>query len=135
MIVASTDLITHFFLRGESTELAESVLMKDENWAVPILWRSDFRNVLSTLIRSKKLKLENAIKTTKLAENYFIESEYAVSSHKVFEVASRFNLSTYDASYVALAEELDIWLVTNNKNILSTASDVALTMNEFLLSA
>ena len=51
MIVADTNLIVYLFITGDQTPLAQKVLEKDPNWIVPVLWQSEFRNVLAAYIR------------------------------------------------------------------------------------
>ncbi len=47
MIVVDTNVVGYLFLSSEKSVLAERALEKDNEWATPILWRSEFRNVLS----------------------------------------------------------------------------------------
>lgn len=49
MIVADTNLIAYLWISGEKSELADQVFQKDPSWIAPVLWRSEFRNVLSML--------------------------------------------------------------------------------------
>ena len=45
---------------GKYTISAEQVLGADLHWVAPRLWRSEFRNVLSTYVRSNLLELADA---------------------------------------------------------------------------
>ena len=47
MIVVDTNVIGYLFLSSDQSVLAERALQKDNEWAAPILWRSEFRNVLT----------------------------------------------------------------------------------------
>jgi predicted nucleic acid-binding protein len=46
MIVVDTNIISYFYLPTEKTTEVERLLIQNPEWAVPILWRSEFRNVL-----------------------------------------------------------------------------------------
>lgn len=133
MIVADTNLIAYLFIPGEFSKLAEHILIKDKDWSVPILWRSEFRNVLSIYLRADKISLQEVYQTMKMAEEYFCESEYAVTSEKVLDTVSQTNLSAYDAEYVSLAKELNVNLITNDKKILEQAKGVAVSMKDFVV--
>ena len=53
MIVVDTNIIAYLFLEGEFTSQAESLFHKETNWAAPVLWRSEFRNVLAHYLRKE----------------------------------------------------------------------------------
>jgi len=57
MIVVDTDLITYLFVEADRTAEAEAVLKRDPIWVAPVLWRSEFRNTLATLVRRNALTL------------------------------------------------------------------------------
>lgn len=46
MVVAS-NVLAYLYLPGEFTSAAEALLEKDADWAAPMLWRSEFRNILA----------------------------------------------------------------------------------------
>ena len=58
MIVADTNLLIYLYIQGQRTAESEAVLQRDPSWAVPLLWRSEFRNVLIGLVRRDVLSLE-----------------------------------------------------------------------------
>ena len=47
MIVADTILIACLAMPSPYTEAAERVMVRESEWVAPILWRSEFRNVLA----------------------------------------------------------------------------------------
>ena len=54
MIVVDTNVIGYLFLSSDQSVLAERALQKDNVWAAPILWRSEFRSILTLYKRKKK---------------------------------------------------------------------------------
>ena len=53
MIVLDTNVISYFYLTSEYSALAEQLFLKNSSWAAPLLWRSEFRNVLSFYLRKE----------------------------------------------------------------------------------
>jgi predicted nucleic acid-binding protein len=51
VIVVDTNLLVYLWVHGERTLIAEAVLGRDAAWAAPVLWRSEFRNVVVNLVR------------------------------------------------------------------------------------
>ena len=57
MIVADTNLIASLWVPNSMDKLAYSVLLKDPNWIAPVLWKSEFRNVLALYLRKNIMDL------------------------------------------------------------------------------
>ena len=51
MIVVDTNIVHYCWVRGQNTELAQAVRRRDPDWHVPVLWRSELRNVLTAYLR------------------------------------------------------------------------------------
>ena len=45
MIVVDTKVLAYLYLPGEHTAIAETLLEHDAEWAAPVLWRGEFRNI------------------------------------------------------------------------------------------
>lgn len=112
MIVADVDLLAYLYLPGKFTERAEALLLRDGDWAVPRLWRSEFSNILATYLRQKSLSLAQAQAIQQRAHSLVAANEYEASAIDVLRLASSSGCSAYDCEYVALAEHLDVKLVS-----------------------
>ena len=53
MIVVDSNILAYLYLPGERTAAAEALLEHVPDWAAPILWRSEFRNILAGYMRRK----------------------------------------------------------------------------------
>lgn len=131
MIVADTNLLIYLYVQGQRTEESEAVLQQDALWTVPLLWRSEFRNVLIGLVRANALPLEKALAIIDEAERWLTGHEYSVVSRQVLELAHRSGCSAYDCEFVALAHDLDVPLVTNDRQILKAFPTIAISPSAF----
>ncbi len=117
MIVVDTNALVHLLLGGEKTEAARRALRTDPEWAAPLLWRSEFRNVLALLVRRRSLDLPDALEVAREAERLMCGREYAVESQSVLELASSSKCSAYDCEFVALAHDLGVRMVTSDVEV------------------
>lgn len=131
MIVVDTNLIAYLLLGGEKTPMARSVFKRDSKWAAPLLWRSEFRSVLAMFIRQGKLKSEIAIEFMNEAETLMQGEEYQIDSRRVIKLIDSSNCSAYDCEFIALAQHLDIPLITSDKQILNEFPDTAISIESY----
>ena len=131
MIVVDTNTIAYLYLTSSWTPQSEQVFLKDPDWAAPLLWRSEFCNVLALYIRKKLLSLEEALLVMEEATNLIQSREYTVAPSQVLSLTSMSNCSAYDCEFISLAKELDIPLITNDKQILEQFPDIAVSLEKF----
>ena len=112
MIVVDANVIAYLHLVGEFTDRAEALLKKDPEWAAPLLWRSEFRNLLAGYMRRKTLTFEETRELQAEAESLMAGSEHEVDSQSVLELVRDSECSAYDCEYVALAEHLGVKLIS-----------------------
>ena len=62
MIIADTNIISYLLLPTPYSDSVDSLYKIDSNWVAPILWKSEFRNVLALYIRKNIITLEKALK-------------------------------------------------------------------------
>jgi predicted nucleic acid-binding protein len=118
MIVVDSNVLAYLYLPGERTADAEALLEQDPEWAAPVLWRSEFRNVLAGYTRRKTLTFEQACRLQSEAEDLLFGSEFEVDSRAVLELVRDSDCSAYDCEFIALAIKLDTKLVTADKKVL-----------------
>lgn len=132
MIVVDTNLIAYLYLEGEHSKIAEAVLNKTAEWAAPLLWRSEFRNVLAVYLRKKIINNSVALQIMEQAEELIDGNEYAIPSEPIFELINHSQCSAYDCEFVYLAKELKTLLVTADKKILSEFPKTSISPSKFL---
>ena len=131
MIVVDTNLLVYLYVQGQRTAESETVLRRDPIWAAPLLWRSEFRNVLIGLVRKRALSVEAATAIVEEAERWLAGHEYSVVSRHVLGLAGQSGCSAYDCEFVALAQDLGIPMVTADRQLLRAFPTVAVSLASF----
>lgn len=128
MIVVDSNVLAYLYLPGEYTEVAETLLEQDADWAAPVLWRSEFRNILAGYLRRKKLTFEQAHALQSEAEDLLRGAEYEMDSLSVLELVRDSECSAYDCEFVALAMKLGTKLVTMDGKVLRSFPNIAVPL-------
>lgn len=118
MIVVDSNVVAYLYLPGEHTAKAEALLERDGDWAAPVLWRSEFRNILAGYLRRKTLTLAQASGIQREAEDLLAGGEFEVDSAAVLELVRDSDCSAYDCEFVALAMKLQVKLITMDAKLL-----------------
>ena len=118
MIVVDSNVLAYLYLPGEYTAAAEALLEQDSDWAAPILWRSEFRNILAGYLRRQAITFEQANSLQREAESLLEGAEFEVESFAVLELVRDSDCSAYDCEFIALAMKLDTKLITMDKKLL-----------------
>lgn len=117
MIVVDTNILAYLYLPGDKVAAARALLKHSPDWSAPILWRSEFRNILTGFVRREALTIEQAIAVQREAEGLLDGGEYHVDSRAVLQLVSDSGCSAYDCEFIALARQLGTKLVTMDKQL------------------
>ncbi len=131
VIVVDTNVIAGTFLGRETPCVGEHVLARDPEWAVPLLWRSEFRNVLAGEMRRGRMSLDKAARIAGRAEAWVREREFSVPSETILALVARTRCTAYDCEFVALAQYLAVPLVTGDRQILAAFPETAVSPEAF----
>jgi predicted nucleic acid-binding protein len=134
MIVADSNLIAYLHLPGPKAEVADAVLVKDSEWWVPPLWKSEFRSILFAYMRTRGMDGLTAEAHWVQALDHLSSTQKEPAPASVLAKARKSKLSGYDAEFVVLAEELGVPLVTSDAQILRAFPKLALSPEDFLMS-
>ena len=130
MIVVDTNVLAYLYLPGKLSGAAEALFLHDSEWAVPRLWRSEFRNVLATYMRKDLLTYDDALSTYRKAEALVAGAEHDVGAGDVLRLAKDSGCSAYDCEFVALAEHLDVRLISEDARLCKAFSNRAMPLSE-----
>ena len=131
MIVADTNLIAYLLILGQYSNEAESVYIKDPQWVAPLLWRSEFRNILAFYVRRELMDLNDAYGTMEQAERLMRGQEFEIVSARVLRLAATSGCSAYDCEFVALAQGLGVTMVTSDRILVARFKPTVSSMREF----
>jgi len=132
VIVVDTNVIAYFFIDGEKTEQARNVRRRDPHWCAPALWRHEYLNVLATYVREGGAALDDARALWRQSLDLLASAEQDVDMEAALTLTTQHRISAYDAQYVALARQLQIVCVTEDRRLLSTFPTNTQTMLGFL---
>ncbi len=133
MIVVDTNTLAYLYLPTAQTDDVVSLLHKDPAWAAPLLWRSEFRNVLIAYVRRGLIDGDTALAIQLQAEQQMAESEYSVSSVDVLTLAAETECSAYDCEFVSLAKSLGVKLITSDRKVIKHFPETAMTARSYLV--
>jgi len=132
MIVVDTNIISYLYISGDRSQQSEDLLSSDSNWVAPILWRSEFRNVLAQYLRKNLLNLDEILLIIQQAEKLLIDHEYEISSAHIMQLVKTSQCSAYDCEFIALAQYLDAPLISADKMILREFPEITQTAESYL---
>lgn len=124
MIVVDTNVLAYLLLPGERSNAAESLLKRDPEWAAPVLWRSELRQVLATYLQRGNLSLDACTELWSRANTLIAGRQHLVPTRTVLELARDSGCSAYGCEYVVLAKLLAIPLVTEDQALLRAFADI-----------
>ena len=133
MIVTDTNTIAYLYLPSDYGDDVEALLKKDAVWIVPLLWRSELRNILALYMRKGLISFNDTVDVQQQAELLMDGNEYEISSLEVLQIANDSGSSAYDSEFVCLAKNTESKLITADKKILRAFPDIALTAKDFLV--
>ena len=125
-VVVDTNVVAYYWLPGANAENAVALRRTTDNWFVPKLWRSEFRNVLARYLRAGSIGLEQANALIRGAEAELVDFEREVDSVSVMALVAASACSAYDCEFIALARSMEIPLVTEDARLLREFPRIAI---------
>lgn len=131
MIVVDSNVVAYLYLPTEFTDHAEALLRSDPEWVAPVLWRSEFRNILAGYMRRSSLTFEQARDIQAEAEGMLACNEHDVDSQRVLELVRDSDCPAYDCEFVSLALRLGVKLVTMDRKLLKAFPKCTVSLTAF----
>jgi predicted nucleic acid-binding protein len=131
VIVVDTNIIVYSLVEGDMTPHVLKAREKDPYWVVPVLWRHEFLNVLSTLTRKGILEKVQSDDLWLRAVRIFHTREYYPDMLEALHLSIDAGISAYDAQYILLAKSLEIPCLTEDRKLLERFPEAALSSRQF----
>lgn len=131
MIVVDTCVIVHLYNETELTWAAQKILSANPYWCLPSTWRVEYANVIAKLFRQNPCKEENVLKLYLSTCEQLEECECEIDTSQALRLALKYKISVYDAHFVALAEQLETQLITEDIEVLKKFKQ-AIAMKDFI---
>lgn len=128
MIVVDSNIVAYLYLPCDFTSQAEALYQRDPDWIAPLLWRSEFRNILAGYMRRKIFSFDTAHALQLEAESLLAGAEHEMDSRLVLELVRDSNCSAYDCEFIALALTLGVKLVTMDAKLLKAFPECAVAL-------
>jgi predicted nucleic acid-binding protein len=132
VIVVDTNIIAYMTFPTRYSPAVHSLHERNSIWEAPLLWKSEFLNVLSLYYRKGLIDYNEGLYALDFAERLIGGREHAVPAKAIIDAVTSSSCSSYDCEFVVLANQLGTKLVTYDKNLIKEFPDFALTPEVYL---
>ncbi|CAG1005460.1 hypothetical protein MTYP_03261 [Methylophilaceae bacterium] len=132
MIVVDANILVYSLIEGDYSPLVQKLREKDADWRTAGLCLHEVLNVLATYQRRDILKLAQCKKLLEHAERFMKVAQCDVKMDMALAVAAKYTITGYDAQYVALAQSLNVPLITEDRKLREAVPGIAVSMQAFL---
>jgi predicted nucleic acid-binding protein len=128
-IVIDASVLLKAYFRDEQGHVEAQELVKiyargDYSFIAPSLITYEIKNACSIAHRKGRIQLDLARQVMGEMTSLEIQKMDVINlKERIFEIACQFNLSAYDASYIALAEAQKCPFITGDARLFRKASD------------
>jgi predicted nucleic acid-binding protein len=132
VIVVDSNVMAARNLTSVHTPWAELVEKQDAVWVVPPLWRYEFQNILAKALWARQLALGDALEAWSRTVGQIADNEQEPSPERVIELSHHHRITSYDATFIALAMELTVPCVTEDRELQEKFPAIAVCMRAFV---
>lgn len=132
MIVVDANILIYSLIEGDYSPLVHKLRERDMDWRTTGLCLHEILNVLATYQRRDILTLAQCKKLLEHAEHFMKVAQCEMKMDAALAVAAKYTITGYDAQYVALAQSLNVPLITEDQKLREAVPGIAFSMQDFL---
>lgn len=132
MIVVDTNIIAYMVFPGDYTDAVVSLHEADPQWEAPLLWKSEFLNVVSIYFRKNYISYMEVLDALDHGQRLIGNRTHFPSPYAAMEFIQNSSCSAYDCEFLALADHLKVNLITYDKQILNAFPEIAVRPEDYV---
>jgi predicted nucleic acid-binding protein len=132
MIVIEANILIYALIECDNSRMIPQLREKDADWRTTGLCLHETLNVLATFQRRGLLTLEQCQELLKSANRFISVAQCEVNIEASLAVAAKYGITGYDAQYVALAQNLAVPLITEDRKLRHAVPGIGVSMQEFI---
>jgi predicted nucleic acid-binding protein len=130
VIIVDANVLVYRIVQGPETAQAQRLEARDPEWRVPGLWRYEFTKVWM-MVRAGMINRQEAVDALDRAHRRMSGNEMTVPQADALDAALQYNVSAYDAQYVALARASGVVCVTADRPLLQKTPGITVPLSNF----
>ena len=135
MLIVDTNVVAYLLIEGDHTAAARLLHRRDDDWRSEAFIMIEFTNVLTASIAARRMNLVLAQRFLANATS-LLHGKLALIPHdSVLSLAVQYRVTAYDARFLALAQQLDCRLVTEDAKLRAAAPKLTQSLAEALATA
>jgi predicted nucleic acid-binding protein len=132
LIVVDTNVLVYLLLDGPATPSARALLQRDADWHSEAFIMVELTNVLCAHVRQRRMAFSHAQIALETALEVMNTGLHMVSHIDALELAAAKGVSGYDARFLALANQMDGKLVTEDLALRRAAPQLTRSLQDAL---
>jgi predicted nucleic acid-binding protein len=124
VIIVDTNVVAYLLIEGENTPHAEAARSRDADWRVPSLFVHEWLNVVTAHVRGNLFDRDHAVRTYRRGLSLVTVDVAMPDPLRILNLHMRSGCSSYDCQFIAIAEDLNVKLVTADHELLRAFPDL-----------
>ena len=135
MLIVDTNVLAYLLIEGDYTAAARLLHRRDDDWRSEAFIMLEFTNLLTASIAARRMNLVLAQRFLADATSLLHGKLGLIPHDSVLSLAVQYRVTAYDARFLALAQQLDCRLVTEDAILRAAAPKLTQSLAEALATA